>query len=84
MGKIKQLQIGKNGLTESFVLNLKKEFDKVQNVKVSVLRSARGEGKEGKEIVKKFSEEILKKLGDKYSAKIVGFVINVKKWRRGR
>lgn len=84
MGKIIHLQIGKNGLTESFMTTLKKQFEKNQNVKVSVLKSARGEGREGKQIVKKYSEDILKKLGDNYSARVVGFVINVKKWRRAR
>ena len=81
---VKNLQIGKNGLTESFISNLKSDFEKVHNVKVSVLRSARGEGKKGKEIVKKISEELLQKLGKKYTARVIGFTINLKKWRRER
>ncbi len=82
MGKITQLQIGKNGLSENFIATLRHSFEKTRNVKISVLKSARGEGKDGKQIVKKYSEEILKKLGLNYSARIVGFVINVRKLRR--
>ena len=75
-----EIQLGKNGLTSEFLADLKKRFEKpgVKNIKVKVLQSAR----ESREDVKKYSEGILKSLGNKYSTRIVGFSIFVKKWRK--
>jgi RNA-binding protein YhbY len=75
-----EIQLGKKGLTKEFLDGLKIRMDKkeVKNIKIHVLPSAR----ESREDVKKFSEEILKFLGNKYSARIIGFSIFVKKWRR--
>ncbi len=78
MKNITQLQIGKNGLSESFIQTLKGNFERCQTVKISVLKSVR----ENKKDVQKFADEILKKLGDNYTARIIGFVIVVKRWRR--
>jgi RNA-binding protein YhbY len=76
------IQLGKLGITDNFIESLKNLFKKHENVKVHVLKNARGTGKEGKEEVKKYSEEIMEKLGRKYTSKNIGFVISVKKWRR--
>jgi len=73
-----QVQLGKNGITENFIVTLRSHFDKHQNVKVSVLKGA----SPNKEQVKKYSEEILGKLGKRYTAKVIGFTIFVKKWRK--
>jgi len=73
-----QVQLGKNGLTENFIATLKNHFKKHKNVKVVVLKST---GREG-EKVKEYLKEILEKLGEKYTAKIVGFTIFIKKWRK--
>jgi RNA-binding protein YhbY len=78
------VQLGKHGITENFILTLNNQFKHHDIVKIHVLKSARGEGKEAKNIVKKFSEEILSSLGKKYTAKIIGFTIVVKKWRKPR
>lgn len=78
------MQIGKQGITENFFETLKKHFEKRKNLRISVLKSARPEGKEGKEEVKKYSEKILKELGKKYTSKIIGFTIVLKKWRKER
>jgi len=72
------MQLGKNGITSNFVEMLKHHFIKNQNVRVSVLKSAGHE--RGK--VRKYSEEILDKLGNNYTAKIIGFKIVLKKWRK--
>ena len=82
MPRIGNIQLGKNGITDNFFLTLQNQFKNHGNIKIHVLKSARGIGKEGKNIVKKFSEEILEKLGRHYTAKIVGFTISVKKWRK--
>jgi len=80
MPAIRQIQIGKNGVGENFINSLKNQFNNCNNVKVSVLRSCCRD----KEELKKISEEILEKLGKNYTAKIIGFTIVLKKWRRAR
>lgn len=74
--KLTQLQLGKNGLTESFIESLKNHFKKNKSVRISVLKSARSNGKSS---VKRYAEEILENLGKNYRAKIIGFVIVVRK-----
>jgi RNA-binding protein YhbY len=78
MPTIRQIQIGKNGLTESLIVNLKHHFDTCKNVKISVLRSCCRD----KEELKKINEQILEKLGNHYTSRIIGYTIVVKKWRR--
>jgi len=77
-----EMQIGKKGLTEEFLEDIKKRFNKssIKNIKVSVLKSAR----ENKEDVKKFAEEINNFLGDKFTYRILGFSIFLNKWRKAR
>jgi len=75
---IREIQLGKNGITNNFLATLKTYFDKVRTVKVTVLASAR----ESKEDVKKYSEELLEKMGVYYTAKVIGFTITLKKWRK--
>ncbi|MCW8966001.1 MAG: YhbY family RNA-binding protein [Candidatus Pacearchaeota archaeon] len=76
------IQLGKQGITDNFIISLENQFKSKVSVRISVLKNARGDGKEGKDDVKKYSEEILDKLGKNYTAKIIGFVIVVKKWRK--
>ena len=78
MPVIREIQLGKNGLTESFIGNLKHHFDKTKNVKISVLKSCCRDREE----LKKINEEILEKLGNNYTSRIIGYTIVVKKWRR--
>ena len=78
MRRIGNIQIGKQGITENFIETLKNYFRGHENVKISVLKSAT----RNKAEINKFSEEILDKLGRKYTSKIIGFTIVVKKWRK--
>jgi RNA-binding protein YhbY len=75
-----EMQLGKNGITENFIETLKKYFENHEQVRLSILKSAR----ESREDMKKHSEEILDKLGKNYTAKIIGFKIILKKWRKAR
>jgi len=75
-----EMQLGKNGITENFIETLKKYFQNHEQVKISVLKSAR----ENREDIKKHVEEILDKLGKNYTAKIIGFKIILKKWRKDK
>ena len=74
------LQIGKNGLNSGIITNLKNCFKSRENVKIHVLKSAGHD----KEKLKEIGEEIVSKLGEKHTYKIVGFTIFVKKWRKVR
>ncbi len=74
------MQLGKNGITENFIQTLKSNFDKHETVRIAVLKSAGHE----KEKIKEFSEELLGKLGNNYTAKLIGFKIILKKWRKAR
>jgi len=78
MYAIGKVQLGKQGISENFMQTLKVHFEKYKNVKVSVMNSA---GRE-KEKVKEYSEIILEKLGNNFSARIIGFTIVLKKWRK--
>jgi RNA-binding protein YhbY len=78
MQLISTLQIGKSGLTETFIETLKGHFKNHQNVKISVLKSATRDKKE----IKKMAEQIVEELGNNYTFRIIGFTIVVKKWRK--
>ncbi len=78
--RLSEIQLGKQGITANFIETLKNNFKKHDYIKISVLKSAGHD----KEKVKKFSDEILEKLGEKYTSKIIGFTIVFKKWRKAR
>ena len=75
---IKQLQIGKNGLTQAFLAQLTSFFEKERMVKITVLKSACRDKQE----LKDMAEKIIRTLGAKYNYKIVGYVITVAKYRK--
>jgi RNA-binding protein YhbY len=73
-------QIGKNGLTEGTIELLENAFKKRENVKICVLKSAGHE----KENVKEVADKIVETLGNKFTYRIIGFTIFLKKWRKPR
>ena len=73
-----QVQLGKNGITENFIITVKHHFNNRRDVKIVVLKSAGHD----REKMKEFLNEILEKLGDNYSGRVIGFSIFIKKWRR--
>ena len=74
------LQIGKNGFTEGIMENIKNCFKTRNYVKICLLKSAGRETKKVKEI----AERIQKELGKKFTHKIVGFTIFLKKWEKAK
>lgn len=74
-----ETQIGKKGISDNFMFTLENHFKDHKTVRVSVLKSARGEGAESKKIVKKYAEELVSKLEGNYNYKIIGFTIVLKK-----
>lgn len=73
-----KMQIGKNGLTESFMTALKNAFKERENIRISVLKA----GGHDREKIKQVAEEIIARQGEKFTCRIVGFTIFVKKWRK--
>ena len=71
-------QLGKTGITENFMETIRKSFKNRDNVKISVLQSF----SRGREEVKETAEKICEELGKNFTHKIVGFTINIKKWRK--
>jgi len=77
-----KLQIGKNGLTSGFMDNLKLRFaDKgVESIRVSLLKTASRD----KEQIQKWSNAMIAGLGSNFTAKIIGYTIALRKWRKSR
>ena len=80
MTGVKHFQLGKNGITENFVETMKTYFKKNENAKISVLKSAT----RSREEIKKLEKELLDQLGRSYTARVIGFTIVLKKWRKPR
>jgi RNA-binding protein YhbY len=76
--KVGQAQIGKNGVTSNFVETLKNYFKTNDIVKISVLKSAGHDKAKAKE----YSDQLLEQLGVRYTSKLIGFTIVLRKWRR--
>lgn len=77
---IRQIQLGKRGITENFISSLKKQFEKVQIVKITVLKSFCRD----KQKLKEFSKEIIDKLGKNYTERTIGYTIAIRKWRKAK
>ena len=74
------IQVGKNGVTEGFIEILKNTFKERTNVKIHLSKSAG----HTKDKVKEIAEKLKEKLGNKYTYRIIGFSIFLKKWRKAR
>ena len=77
---IRQMQLGKQGITENFINSLKNQFKNSQVIKISVLKSATRDREE----IAKIKDELLEKLGKNFTGRIIGFTIIVRKWRKAR
>ena len=71
-----KIQLGKKGLTENFISTLSSAFKTHEVVKIAVHQH--------KEETTQMAEEIVNKLGNKYTYKIIGFTIIIRKWRKAR
>ena len=72
------MQIGKNGLTSEIIESIKFAFKERESIRVSVLKSALKE----RERIKETEEKILEKLGNKFTSRIIGFTIVLRKWKK--
>ena len=84
MGKRKfeilKLQIGKNGLTDAFIEQVRNIFANEERIKISILKSACRDKKEADEICKRLVEV----LGKKFTYRLIGYVMTIQKWRKER
>ena len=69
------MQLGKQGVTDNFMGTLEGHFQNHKVVRISVLKNAR----KNKDDVKKHAEEIIKRLGGRYTCKMIGFTIILRK-----
>ena len=74
------LHIGKNGLNSGILETLKTCFKDREAMKIVLLKAA-GHTKEN---VREIAEKIKGELGNKFTYKIVGFTIFLKKWRKAK
>lgn len=72
------MQIGKNGLTKSIIGAIEHASATHGNIKISVLKSATQDKKE----IEKMALEICATLGRKFTYRIVGHTIFLKKWKK--
>ena len=78
MPTIREIQLGKNGVTINFIESLRHQFNNCNNVKISVLKSCCRDKAE----LQKMTEEILNHLGKNYTSRVIGYTINIKRLRR--
>ncbi len=75
---ITTIQLGKNGYNERSLENIKKVFLRHKDLKITILRSCL----RNQEELRSLKEKILKDMGIHYTARIVGYSIFMKKWKR--
>ena len=75
---IRQLQLGKKGLTKEFIETLKKHFEKSKTIKISILKSCCRDKQE----LKKIEEKIMKNLGENYNSRLVGYTLNLRRFSK--
>jgi len=75
-----QLQIGKKGYTSEFVEQVRNLGENVENIRISLLKSSGRDKNEVKEI----KDKLLADLGSRYTGRVIGFTIILKKWRKAR
>ncbi len=80
--KLVNFEIGKKGLTREFIDAIEKTFKKHELVKVSVLKSATRNKEETRKIAQEICSELKNKENKEFTAKIIGFTIFIRKWRK--
>jgi len=78
MKAIKRLQLGKAGLSDAFVEQVRSIFENEKILKISILKSACRDKNKAKEI----GNRLVDLLGKKYGYKLVGYVLTVVKFRK--
>ena len=66
-----KFQIGKNGVTDNFILTLQNAFKNHKYARISVLKSAASE----REKITEIAEQIIKRLDGRFNFRVIGFTI---------
>jgi RNA-binding protein YhbY len=77
MQEIKKLQMGKNGITDNFIEQLRNMFTHTKIVKVTILKSAC----RNKADAIALADKLVEKLGTKFSYSLIGYVLTVRRFR---
>jgi RNA-binding protein YhbY len=78
---VTKFQLGKKGLSKEFIESLRNAFNGTDSIRLSLLKSSTRDRDERIQI----ADEIISKLGKgKYTCKIIGYTIILKKWRKPR
>ena len=77
---MKKMQIGKHGLTDEFLEQLKHLFEEEKMIRISILPSGTRNRTEAGEMAKK----IVSELGQNYTCKKIGYTLVVQKWRKAK
>jgi RNA-binding protein YhbY len=82
MANLINLQLGKNKLTQEFIQNLKLLFANkdTERIRITALKSST----RNKQELQEWADKIIKELGPKFTCKIIGFTIVLRKWRKQR
>ena len=80
MKAIKRLQLGKAGLSDAFVEQVRRIFEDEKVLKITILRSACRDKKEAEKI----GQELIGRLGKKFNYKLVGYVLTIVKFRKSQ
>lgn len=77
---MKKFQIGKNGLTEQFIQQVKHSFEHSDSVimKIEILKSACRDKEQAKEI----GQKLVDALGPNFDFKLIGYVLTILKFRK--
>lgn len=81
-GSMISWHMGKQGLTDNLLGSLEKTFKNHDLVKIVVLKSACRDRQELRNIANKICSSLKEKQGKDFTAKIVGFTLYIKKWRK--
>lgn len=76
-----KFQLGKHGLTKNFLEALGKTFKNHELIKISVLKSCCRNREEIKAIASNLCEGLKEAYKKRFTYKIVGYTIFVRKWR---
>lgn len=82
MGEMIKMQIGKNGLTDSYVEGLAKTFKKHDLIKISVLKSALRDREELKEMAEELCSKLKKIENKDFTYRAIGYTLIIRKWRK--
>jgi len=73
-----RIQIGKNGLTDSVIEQIKKVSLEEEMIKITILKSACRD----KEEAKKMCDTLVDKLGKNYTYKLIGYICTLFRFRK--